>query len=402
MNALAQSTPAFVPALYAAGEFDKVLQSLDHWLMARDYCGYEPYDLLNSPYLKLWAKRQPFATCFLQAGKRMGGIPIRQLLRVPPSRNPKALGLILGAYCDLSRSGWERRKAAKHIKSLLRSLQSPDEQDCCWGYDWHYVSLRGACLPAFSPNSIATVFCAEALLNHAETFFDNDSRTLALSAARWLATRLAKSVNEKEQVCFSYTPNDRTRIFNNSALVGAFLARIDQLQQLELYSHCARRALQFLANGQRPDGSWHYGESRSQDWIDSFHTGYNLCALQQYQQVTGDRAFSSCLSRGYDFYTSHFFTSDGAPRYFHDRTYPIDIHSCAQAILTFCAFAQFDPAALARAVDIARWTVAHLRNRDGSFGYQIHRWHCDRTPYLRWGQAWMLHALARLRLQLAA
>jgi hypothetical protein len=402
MNALAHGRCTFAPAFYAAGEFDEVLRELDAWLVARDYCGHEPYDLLNSPYLKWWATQQPFATCFIQAGKRMGGTGLREMLRVPPGRNPKALGLILAAYCDLSRSGWDREEAANQVKGLLLSLRSDNEEDCCWGYDWHYVSLRGARLPAYSPNSIATVFCAEALLNHAETFFDHDSRVLTLSAARWLSTRLARSVDDGEQVCFSYTPHDRTRIFNNSALVGAFLARIDKLQQLDIYTDVARHAMQFLANGQASDGSWHYGKSRSQGWIDSFHTGYNLCALLQYQQVTGDRTFFPCLMRGYEYYIDHFFTRDGTPRYFEDRTYPIDIHSCSQAILTFCAFEQLDPSALARAVDVARWTVAHFRNPDGSFGYQIHRLHRDRTPYIRWGQAWMLHALARLRLQLAS
>lgn len=383
--------------LFAATEFDHAIRDLDDWLRTRDYAGYEPYDLLNSPYLSPWAQRQPFATLFIQSGKRFGGLTLRRLLRVPPSQNPKALGLILAAYCDLSRSGWDCEAKAEHVKQSLLSLTSQHEPEFCWGYDWHYVSLRGARLPAFSPNSIASVFCGQALLDHAETFHDTDSRIVAHSAAQWLATRLQRSVDDPHQLCLSYTPHDRTRIFNNSALVGAFLARVDQLQRLALYSSITRRIMQHLANGQSADGSWPYGEGRAQRWIDSFHTGYNLCALLDYQRVSGDFSFSETLERGYDFYTQHFFRADGAPRYFHDRTYPIDIHACSQAILTFCAFAQLDRAALSRAVRVARWTVAHFRNPNGSFGYQIHRSYQDRTPYVRWSQAWMLRALARLR-----
>ena len=35
---------------------------------------------------------------------------------------------------------------------------------------------------------------------------------------------------------------------------------------------------------------------------------------------------------------------------------------------------------------------------DGSFYYQRHRLWTNRTPYMRWGQAWMLRALAKLLL----
>jgi len=395
MNALAVATPAPLET-----EFDSALLGLHHWLQARDYAGYEPYDVLNSPFLGTWAQHQPFATLLIQSAKRIGGLPLRRLLQIPHSRNPKALGLALAAYCDLSQTGWDSHAAAEHVKHLLIEARSNRESDSCWGYDWHYVSLRGARLPAFSPNSIATVFCADALLDYAEAFNDREARAIALSAAHWLATRLQRSVDDGHRICLSYTPHDRTRIFNNSALVGALLARVGRQPQNRQYRETAHCIMQYLADGQSPDGSWRYGMAPSQSWIDSFHTGYNLCALLAYQKSTGDQAFGEILDRGYDFYRRHFFRGDGSPRYFHDRTYPIDIHACSQAILTFCAFSHFDSLALSCAEQVARWTIAHLRNRDGSFGYQIHRFHTDRTPYVRWSEAWMLRALARLRLHL--
>jgi hypothetical protein len=388
---------ASVGARTSESEFDPVIDRLHAWLLARDYAGYEPYDLLNARYLGGWARHQPFATFFIQSGKRIGGLTLRRWLDVPPSRNPKALGLVLAAYCDLANIGREDEVATANVKRLLINLRSRGQHDFCWGYDWHYVSLRGACLPAFSPNSIATVFCANALLDHAETFADEHSRTIALSATRWLIDALQRSVEEPNCLCFSYTPHDRTRIFNNSALIGALLARVSQFPDLASYRDTARRIMQYLADGHASDGSWTYGAARSQSWIDSFHTGYNLCALVDYQRHTGDPTFSTAMMNGYDFYRSRFFDGDGRPRYFHDRTYPIDIHACSQAIITFCAFSDLDPTALDRAHEVARWTIANLLNPDGSFGYQVHRLWKDRTPYVRWSQAWMFRALACLR-----
>jgi hypothetical protein len=154
--------------------------------------------------------------------------------------------------------------------------------------------------------------------------------------------------------------------------------------------------MRYLAAQQRNDGSWTYGANRVQNWIDSFHSGYNLCALLEYSRVSGDASFDPYIARGYEFYKRSFFCKDGAPKYFHDRAFPIDIHSCAQAILTFCAFRERDPEALSLARRTADWTIQNMRSLDGSFFYQRHRLRTDRTPYMRWGQAWMFRALARL------
>src|SRR5581483_3698300 len=107
MTAAIHTSPNCGRLLGSEWEFDEVLHRLVLWLEERDYAGYEPYDLLNSKYLRGWARRQPFATFFVQSGKRFGGEALRRALRVPPSRNAKALGLVLAAYCDLKDSGWD-------------------------------------------------------------------------------------------------------------------------------------------------------------------------------------------------------------------------------------------------------------------------------------------------------
>ena len=105
----------------------------------------------------------------------------------------------------------------------------------------------------------------------------------------------------------------------------------------------ALRVARYSAAKQHADGSWDYGEAPSQRWIDNFHTGYNLCALQQIDRYLETDEFEACIRRGFDFYKAHFFREDGAARYFHNRTYPIDIHCVAQSIITLLAFEDLDP-----------------------------------------------------------
>lgn len=363
----------------------QAIGALRAWMESRQFAGYEPFDLLNSPLLAgRWARKPLPAVLITQFGKRFAGVRIRQALRVPPSRNPKALGLCLAAYSDLARAGYQVSAQIAWLKGELIRLRSANEVEYCWGYDWDYVSLRGSRLRAFAPNAIASYFCGTAMLRLHEATGDPEALEIAQSVGRFFAIRLNRSLESVDELCFSYTPDDRTVIYNSSALVGSFLARMGGQENLAL----ARKSMAFLVRAQLPDGGWYYGALRRQRWIDGFHTSYNVCALLDYQTATGDPEFEAAMRRGDHYYRSTFFTEEGAPRYFHNRTYPIDIHSCSQAILHLGLFGD--------AVKIFDWTMKHMAAPDGSFYYQRNRWWVNRTPYMRWGQAWMLRALTAL------
>jgi hypothetical protein len=49
------------------------------------------------------------------------------------------------------------------------------------------------------------------------------------------------------------------------------------------------------------------------------------------------------------------------------------------------------------AEQIAQWAITNLRDENGFFYYQRRRLQKVRIPYMRWSEAWMIYALARLR-----
>jgi hypothetical protein len=102
------------------------------------------------------------------------------------------------------------------------------------------------------------------------------------------------------------------------------------------------------------------------------------------------------LQRGYKFWRERFFLADGWPKYYHDSLYPADAHAAATAIITLLEFRESDSYALTLADTIAAWTINNLRDTGGFFYYQRRRFYTVHTPYMRWTQAWMLYALARL------
>ena len=143
------------------------------------------------------------------------------------------------------------------------------------------------------------------------------------------------------------------------------------------------------------------GLAATQQWIDNFHTGYNLCALQSIGSSLGTDEFESVLRKGLDFYTRHFFTGDGVAKYFHDRTYPIDIHAIAQSVITLSNCPDPDGRNLALAGRVSSLAMTRMWDARGFFYYRVLRGLSIRTPYMRWSQAWMLLALASLRTRLA-
>jgi len=382
-------------------EFRPSLARLKTWVEQRDYAGWEPYDFLNSPSLsgKIFSMF-PLNWLMIQAGKRSGSSRLRERLRVPASKNPKALALFISGYCDLARSGEDTRERAQCLRSELVRLRSPNEPEYCWGYDWPYVSLRGTKMPSFSPNAIATIAGGEALLDMWQVFGDGHALDMAKSVGQFIVTRLERSVDLPDQLCFSYTPSSLTRILNSSALCCAYLARLGAITQSEEYVSMAGRGMKYLAVKQRSDGSWPYGEGRLQTWVDSFHSGFNLSALLRYESATANHSYARVRKAGLNFYINSFFTADGAPKYYPKSLYPIDIHSCSQALILLSDLAVSDPVARELAVKVLLWTEANMQSPDGFFYYQRHRWWVNRVAYMRWGQAWMFRALAHSRLML--
>ena len=127
--------------------------------------------------------------------------------------------------------------------------------------------------------------------------------------------------------------------------------------------------------------------------MDSFHTGYNLDALSAYQQLTGDRKFSHYIEKGFDFYIRQFFHEDGMPKYYHDRTYPIDIHCPGQLLVTLSNLKRYD-AFGDLAQKVLKWTLQNMQDEKGYFYYQLKPGISSKISYMRWSNAFMFHAMS--------
>ena len=274
------------------------------------------------------------------------------------------------------------------------ALRSPGSPYWCWGYSFPWQT-RTIIVPRGAPNLVCTTFVAGALLDLYERCHESEHLRMAVSAAEYVLTELYWS--DGVVAGFGYPlPTVRTQVHNANFLAAALLCRVYKHTGEKKFLGPALKGARYSAAKQQADGSWAYGEAPSQRWIDNFHTGYNLCALQSISCDAGTTEFESCMRHGFEFYRAHFFREDGVARYFHNRNYPIDIHCVAQSIITLLAFKDLDPGNVRLASSVFRWAMKHMRDDRGFFYYRVLRFGTVRTSYMRWSQAWMLLALSEL------
>jgi hypothetical protein len=375
---------------------DSAARQLLAYCQACDWAGYDPYDALNSAAFRLlpFLDSKVPRLALTQLLKR-SPINVRRIALVPRTQNPKGLALFLTGLLKLSKVWTRSEDLVGRMKERLIALRSRGVPYWCWGYSFPWQT-RASVVPAGVPNIVCTSFVANALLDVFEDRRDSQCLQMAASAAEYMLNELYWT--EGAFVAgFGYPlPSQRLQVHNANLLASALLCRVHRHTGETRYLEAALRVTRCTVAKQRKDGSWPYGEAAAQGWIDNFHTGYNLCALRSIGEHAGTTEFDRPLRRGFEFYRTHFFREDGAARYFHDRTYPIDTHCVAQSIITLTALRDLHAGNVPLAHAVLDWTMDHLWDPRGFFYYRQLRFCTIRISYMRWSQAWMFLALATL------
>jgi hypothetical protein len=342
---------------------------------------------------------------------------LRSLALVPSGRNSKGTALFaLAALADFRRLGTAESEAEARalLDDLVQErLVAPNSGAACWGYNFDWQG-RAFFAPSGTPTIVPTAFAVRALTEAAVAFDDDKYVEIARSACDFILRDLNRADETEDEVCFSYSPLDHTRVFNASLLAAETLAAVGALTNEQELGDWARRATRYVIRRQREDGSWAYGADGYQSWADNFHTAFILGSLSRVLSTLSERTMvtsplpthgeglkhfgeaQSAIRRGYDFWIERFFLANGWPKYYADRLYPVDAHAAGAALATLADLSWLDPTALDLAQKVAQWTIANLRDSRGFFYYQRRRFYTVRTAYMRWSEAWMLYGLSRL------
>lgn len=377
---------------------EQSLSRLEEFCRKEEFKGWDPYDGLNSRFfqaLPLLSKSRFARLVWIQAFKR-SPLNFRRITGVKKDYNPKGLGLFLAGYCNLYRIE-NRQEYMDQILSLsdkLIQLQSTGWSGSCWGYNFDWQA-RAFFQPRNTPTVVASVFIGSALLDAYEITGDDTLLKTARSTCDFILNDLNRTFDKNENYSFSYSPLDNSVVFNASLLGSRLLSRVYSFTHEKFLIDEARKSVDFCMAYQKTDGSWPYGTLPFHQWIDNFHTGYNLECLADYQKYSGDHRHNLQLERGFEYYINTFFTEEGIPKYYNNSVYPIDIHAPAQMVITLSKLGKLQKYRFL-ADRVLHWTINNMQSKEGYFYFQVNRFFSSKIPYMRWAQGWMFYALTTI------
>lgn len=364
--------------------------------------GWDPYDGLNSSLLQVLPIKyaRVMRLLWIQFFKK-SPINLRNIALIRKEFNPKALGLFLHSLSILSKNkrilnelNWQYEIVSEKILFFAAEIflaKSKGYSGACWGYNFDWQN-RVFFQPKYTPTIVVTSFVANALFEAYEVTKNEQYLEEAISSSHFITKDLNR-FEDKDGIIFSYSPKDTSKVYNASLLGARLLARTYSYNGDINLMQLSKAAVNYVAKKQNPDGSWIYGEDKVQNWIDSFHTGYNLECIFDYSLYTCDETYSNVFNKGLEYYISNFIMQNGTPKYFHNKTYPIDIHSPAQFITTLVKTRQYKKHSDS-VNKVLEWTIDNMQKDEGYFIYQINKQFTSSIPYMRWAQAWMFYAFS--------
>ena len=371
-------------------------QILANYCEAEGYKGWDVFDGLNSVLFQrsFLAESNLCKLAWIQFFKR-SPLNFRKIAKVPKEYNPKSLGLFASGMVVLGRMG-----EAQKLLALLLSMTCREMVGVSWGYNFPWMA-RAFYVPVGKPNMVTTVFAANAFLDYAGmvtppaegTLSPDECRKIVIECCEFILKELI-IFEDREFLCFGYIPGEIARVYNANMLGAALLGRVYEFTRNKIYYEKSHKAMHYAIKALNPDYAWPYGERSHHNFIDSFHTGFNLVALHDWIAYTGDRCWVKVLKYAYAYYIDNFWLPDGCPKYYHNSLYPIDIHCSAQGIITCLKLKEYDDRSMDLAEKIALWAIKHMQSPEGFFYYQQMRFFTNKIPYMRWSQAWMFYALA--------
>ncbi|MEN6321052.1 MAG: hypothetical protein ABFD82_20150 [Syntrophaceae bacterium] len=381
---------------------EQSIKKLEKWLEDHNYKGYDPADGLTS-FLRPLTCGNLFLDRLLMQLIWRSPLNLRPLLGVKPLDSFIGRGYMAWGYLTMFKINGNENYKNKAISCLewLMKNKAPGFEHYSWGKMFDFAS-RGGRQGKFEPITVWTSLIGQAFLEAYEIIGDKKYLKISESICSWILERPRNQTDSG--YCINYTPSGKgdCTIHNQSMLAAAMLARTAKFCGNSEFLKVAKEAITYTCTRQLSDGAWYYGEDPKYHWIDNFHTGYNLDALKCYIENTNDKTYENNLKLGFDFFKNNFFESTGRPKYYHNRTYPIDSQCCSQAIETLANFSDYDESSLELSGRVAKWTIENMQDRTGYFYFMRYPLMTLKVPMIHWAQATTYKALSLLSLKIQA
>ena len=390
---------------------EEVIESitqLDGWIERNGWAGYDPYDIRGHRWVLRQSQNLAFRSAKAALFTANDVFPqlARQILSVKKEVNAKAMGLFASAYLRLYqrlKNDGYRQKAGECLQ-WLEDNKSQGYAGTSWGYpfDWQATSVF---IPRGTPSAVVSSICGNAFWDSYKSTGEEKYLSVCQNIGEFFLNGLNIDNVDNSRLCFSYSPVDKYHVHNANLFTAEFLIKLGKELGHEGFYQYGTKALNYTLEAQNEDGSFYYWALSDKDvyhiadsvlkTIDHYHTGFVLRSLHSIYKTTGEERVFQALDKGYQFYRDNLFEDKRIPRLKPDSLYPIDIHSCAEAVLCTSTLSESFPDASEYARNAFLWVKDNMQDKDGHFYHLINRGRILKIPYIRWGQAWMMRALSQ-------
>lgn len=396
----------------------ETIKRLDAWIEQNGWRGWDPYDIKEIPLVWKLESLPPLLLVKIIRKVTFSLIDLcplgaRKVLKIRPLVNPKGMGLFLAGYCNLFDTTGKKRylEKAKECARWLIMNQNTGYSGCSWGYpfDWQSPII----IPKGTPSSIATATVGDGFYLLYKCTGDEEFLSICENICNFFLNDLKITYRDPDALCYSYTPLDDYQVHNTNLFIGEFLSRIGKETGNENWVEQGVRCGNFALKEQRPEGYLPYWGLKQTDiysngiiHTDHYHSGFEIRMLYGIWKNTEDERFREAYVKYFEWYLKNMFEDDGIiPKLTPDSKYPIDIHSCAEAILCQATLVQDHPEQKQHLEKTLEWVIRTMEYGEGTYTHMLRKIPfmgelCVNIPMIRWGQAWMLRALSEVCLKM--
>lgn len=323
---------------------------------------------------------------------------VRSIIRNKGFIYPQGQAMVMRALVELAKKNHVLGdiEEAKLIAQWLIDNRSPLSKHFGWGQPFMWYSRIP--FPPRIPRATVSSQVAWAMIDLYEYTGDKKYLRIAEDVCYLFIEEFNYTADSDGDFCLSYTTLDNYHVHNASMLAASVMMRVYKHTKIEKIGSFAERLSMFTKKHQNEDGSFYYWAPPDEMIykIDNYHTGFVLESFFTIKNDCDHNDYDDTYESGMNYYYSNLFEGP-IPKMTNKDTYPIDIQSCAQSIITFNQNRHND-IHQKKSIEITEYTIdnffldkkSHFAYRTYSDGRQ------DQNYYFRWGDAWMIRALSHL------
>ena len=389
------------------------INRLDSWVNMNGWSGWDPYDVKDKISTSRWGSQldkrinKIFQKILFEL-EDLFPLSARKIFKVKPKINAKAMGLFLASYGNIYQATGQKKYLLKAHKCADWLFQNRVQQyrGCCWGYPFDWQSINY--FPKNTPSSVVSATCGDAFFILYKITDDPKLLEICIKICVFFIESLKITHEDQHALCYSYTPKDDYQVHNANLFVGEYLVRIGKEINDDFLIDRGIKCGYFALKEQQTEGYlpyWGLAQTNSHGSgklrTDHYHSGFEIRMLYKLWKHTGLEAFHSGYVKYFDWYLRNMFISECIPKMTPNALYPVNIHSCAEALLCQATLLPDHPDRLSTVMRSANWVLSKMEYAPGQYTYLIKRYpvlgelRID-FPMIRWGQAWMLRAYSEL------